>query len=106
MEELPIPAGRILDDATRVADHLLDVQTRVNGQIDAALAELLPDVQQRLGVEPTDVDFSDLVNARITGVNVVATPAAVATVVPLTAASVTTTRAARRVVTDTVTGTD
>jgi hypothetical protein len=41
MEELTVPADRILDVATRIADLLLDVQTRVNGQIDAALAELL-----------------------------------------------------------------
>src|SRR3954462_12721755 len=107
MEELPIPAGRILDDATRIADHLLDVQTRVNGQIDAALAELLPDVRQRLGVErANDVDLSDLVNARITELSVVVTPAAVASVVPLSAASAATTRAGRRAVTDAVTGRD
>ena len=47
-EEAPIPADRILDAATRIADLLLDVQTRVNGQIDAALTDLLPDVRQRL----------------------------------------------------------
>ena len=107
MEELPILADPILDAATRIADHLLDVQTQVNGQIDAALAELLPDVQRRLGVErANDVDLSDLVNARITGLSVVVTPAAVATVVPLSAASATTTRAGRRAVTDIVNGTD
>src|SRR3954465_14499714 len=106
MEGLPGPADQILDVATRIADHLLEVQTRVNWQIDAALADLLPAVQQRLGIAAADVDFSDLVNARITGVSVVVTPAAVATVVPLTAASVTTTRAARRAVTDIVPGSD
>ena len=79
-----MPADRILDDATRIADQLLDVQTRVNAQIDAALAELLPGVQQRLGVEPAPtVDLAGLVNTRITGLSVVVTPAAVATVVPL-----------------------
>jgi 3-deoxy-7-phosphoheptulonate synthase len=78
----------------------------VNWQIDSALAELLPGVQERLGIAATDVDFSDLVNARITGVSVVVTPAAVATVVPLPAASVATTRAARRAVTAIVDGTD
>jgi 3-deoxy-7-phosphoheptulonate synthase len=83
--------------ASRIADLLLDVQTRVNGQIDAALAELLPGVQQRLGVErEADVDLAGLVNARITGLSVVVTPAAVATVVPLSAASVATTRDGRR----------
>src|SRR3954463_11504106 len=107
MEELPIPADPILDAATRIADHLLDVQTRVNAQIDAALADLLPDVQQRLGVERADdVDLSDLVNARITGMSVVVTPAAVATVVPLSAASAAATRAGRTAVTAIVDGTD
>lgn len=107
MEELPIPADQILPVATRIAEHLLDVQTRVNGQIDAALAELLPDVQQRLGVgQVPGVDLSDLVNARITGLSVVVTPAAVASVVPLPAPSADTTRAARRAVADIVTGRD
>ena len=45
-------------------------------------------------------------NARITGLSVVVTPAAVASVVPLSAASVATTRAARRAVTDIVPGAD
>jgi 3-deoxy-7-phosphoheptulonate synthase len=104
---LPIPADQILDDATRIADHLLNVQTRVNAQIDAALAESLPEVQRRLGVERADdVDLSDLVNTRITGLSVVVTPAAVAAVVPLSAASATTTRGGRRAMTDIVTGQD
>jgi 3-deoxy-7-phosphoheptulonate synthase len=86
---------------------LLEVQTRVNAQIDVALAELLPDVQCRLDVESQgDVDLSDLVNARITGLSVVVTPAAVATVVPLSAESAATTRAGRRAVADIITGTD
>jgi 3-deoxy-7-phosphoheptulonate synthase len=102
-----VPADQILEVATRVADLLLDVQTRVNGQIDAALAELLPGVEQRLGVgRGDDVDLADLVNARITGSSVVVTPAAVATVVPLSAASAATTRAGRRAVTDVVCGRD
>src|SRR3954468_11690600 len=106
-QELPIPADQILETATRIADALLEVQTRVNAQIDATHAELLPAVQRSLGVDPGNgVDLGDLVNARITGLSVVVTPAAVATVVPLTAASVTTTRAARRAVTDIVTGAD
>jgi 3-deoxy-7-phosphoheptulonate synthase len=100
-------ADRILDEATRIADLLLDVQTRVNGQIDVALTDLLPEVQQRLGVSPADaVDLSGLVNTRITGLSVVVTPAAVATVVPLSAESAATTRAGRRAVTDIVTGLD
>ncbi|MCW2580138.1 MAG: aroG, partial [Blastococcus sp.] len=95
----------MLDAATRIADLLVEVQSRVNGQIDAALAGLLPDVQQRLGVEPTnEVDLSDLVNARITSSSVVVTPAAVATVVPLPAASAATTRAGRRAVTGIIAG--
>jgi 3-deoxy-7-phosphoheptulonate synthase len=105
--QAPIPADRILDVATRIADQLLEVQTRVNGQIDAALAELLPGVQQRLDAGPVDdVDLADLVNVRITGLSVVVTPAAVATVVPLPAASAATTRAGRRAMTDIVTGAD
>jgi 3-deoxy-7-phosphoheptulonate synthase len=83
------------------------VQTRVNAQIDAALAESLPEVQRRLGVEqPDDVDLADLVNARITGLSVVVTPAAVATMVPISAASAATTRAGRRAATAIVTGRD
>ena len=58
MEEAPIPADRILDTATQIADQLLDVQTRVNGQIDATLAELLPEVEQQLGVEPRPTSTS------------------------------------------------
>jgi 3-deoxy-7-phosphoheptulonate synthase len=79
----------------------------VNGQIDATLADLLPAVQQRLGVERADdVDLSDLVNTRITGLSVVVTPAAVATVVPLSPESVSTTRAGRRAMADIVGGVD
>jgi 3-deoxy-7-phosphoheptulonate synthase len=104
---LPIPAEQILDVATRIADSLLEVQARVNGQIDAALAELIPDVQRRLGVQQTeDVDLDGLVNARITGLSVVVTPASVAAVVPLPAESAETTRAARRAMTGIVTGHD
>jgi 3-deoxy-7-phosphoheptulonate synthase len=104
---LPIPAEQILDVATRIADSLLEVQARVNGQIDAALAELIPDVQRRLGVQQTeDVDLDGLVNARITGLSVVVTPASVAAVVPLPAASAGTTRAGRRAMTGIVTGLD
>src|SRR5690348_4316600 len=101
------PADRLLDLATQVADHLLRVQTQVNAQIDGALRELLPDVQRRLGVAGADdVDLSGLVNARITGLSVVVTPAAVATVVPLPAASAATTRAGRRALTGILRGTD
>jgi 3-deoxy-7-phosphoheptulonate synthase len=106
-EEIPMSADRILENATRIADELLAVQTRVNGQIDAALAELLPGVQARLGLEPSrPVDPSGLVNTRITGLSVVVTPASVATVVPLSPGSVETTRAGRRAVTDIVDGVD
>jgi 3-deoxy-7-phosphoheptulonate synthase len=107
MPEHPIPADDILPAATQIADHLLEVQTRVNEQIDASLAELLPGVAQRLGVGGGNgVDLTDLVNARITGLSVVVTPAAVASVVPLSAPSATTTRAARRRVTEIVQGAD
>jgi 3-deoxy-7-phosphoheptulonate synthase len=106
-EEIPMSADRILENATRIADELLAVQTRVNGQIDAALAELLPGVQARLGLEPSrPVDPSGLVNTRITGLSVVVTPASVATVVPLSPGSVETTRAGRQAVTDILDGVD
>ncbi|WP_235495163.1 3-deoxy-7-phosphoheptulonate synthase [Geodermatophilus sp. Leaf369] len=69
----------------------------MNAQIDAAHAELLPAVQAAMGVDDgTAVEPGDLVDARITGASVVVTPAAVAAVVPLTAASAATTRAGRR----------
>lgn len=98
---------RILAEATRVADLLVDVQTQVNARIDTALVELLPEVARRLDVaDVPPVDLGDLVNARITGLSVVVTPAAVASVVPLSPASVATTRAARRAVTDVLAGTD
>ena len=104
---MPVPADQLLAEATRVSDALLDVQTRVNAQIDAALTDLLPAVRQRLGTgAAADVDLTGLVNARITGLSVVVTPAAVATVVPLSAESAATTRAARRAMTDVVTGAD
>ncbi|SNR22983.1 3-deoxy-7-phosphoheptulonate synthase [Blastococcus mobilis] len=107
MEELPVPATELLGAATRIADLLLDVQARVNAQVDAALTDLLPEVQQRLGVVQTqNVDLAGLVNARITGLSVVVTPAAVATVVPLSPEAVTTTRAGRRAMTDIVDGVD
>ncbi|TFV65552.1 UNVERIFIED_ORG: 3-deoxy-7-phosphoheptulonate synthase [Bacillus sp. AZ43] len=100
-------ADGILSAATRIADLLLDVQTRVNGQIDAALAEALPGVQRQLGVTAdAAADLGDLVNARITGMSVVVTPASVAAVVPLSEASAATTREARRAVTGIVTGAD
>jgi 3-deoxy-7-phosphoheptulonate synthase len=44
-----LPADRILDVASRIADHLLDVQGRVNAQIDATQSELLPEVRRQLG---------------------------------------------------------
>jgi 3-deoxy-7-phosphoheptulonate synthase len=107
MDQAPLPADQILTEATRIADRLLELQTRVNQQIDDTLAELLPGVVQELGTGGADeVDDADLVNARITGLSVVVTPAAVATVVPLPAASTATTRAARRAVGDIVRGAD
>jgi 3-deoxy-7-phosphoheptulonate synthase len=107
MDEIPVPAAEMRGAATRIADLLLDVQTRVNARIDAALTDLLPEVQQRLGVAQTGtVDLAGLVNTRITGLSVVVTPAAVATVVPLSPASATTTRAGRRAITDIVDGVD
>src|SRR5438067_11638140 len=107
MEAGAVAAEEILDVAERITDSLLDVQSQVNARIDAALAELLPDVQRRWGVEGAgDVVASGLVNARISGLGVVVTPAAVAAVVPLPEASAATTAAGRRAVTDIVAGRD
>jgi 3-deoxy-7-phosphoheptulonate synthase len=98
---------RLLPEAARMAEHLLAVQQRVNDQVDALQAGLMPEVRRRLGLAGAEpVDVSDLVNARIAGLSVVVTPEAVATVVPLTAASASTTRAGRRAMTAIVTGED
>jgi 3-deoxy-7-phosphoheptulonate synthase len=100
-------ADPILEVARRIADHLLDVQGRVNRQMDATQSELLPEVRRQLGLQDVAaVDLSDLVNARIAGLSIVVTPEAVATVLPLSAASAATTRAGRRAVTDIVNGAD
>jgi 3-deoxy-7-phosphoheptulonate synthase len=102
-----IPADRVLDESRRIAEHLLDVQRRVNAQIDAMHSELLPEVRRQLGHSDAEaVDLDGLVNTRIAGLSRVVTPEAVATLVPLSAASVTTTRAGRRAVTDIVAGVD
>ena len=98
-------ADRTLDVSSRIAGHLLDVQRTVNEQIDATQSQLLPDVRQRLGYEhPQPVDLSGLTNTRIVGLDVVVTPEAVATVLPLEAASADTTRAGRRAAADIVLG--
>jgi 3-deoxy-7-phosphoheptulonate synthase len=102
-----VAADRILDVSRRIADHLLEVQSRVNQQIDAMQAELLPGVQQQLGHQDGEAaDLAGLVNTRIAGLTVVVTPEAVATVLPLSAASATTTRAGRRAMTDVLSGAD
>ncbi len=100
-------ADRLLDVSRRIADHLLDVQNRVNRQIDAMQADLLPGVQRQLGYPDTErADLSGLVNTRIAGLTVVVTPEAVATVLPLSPASAATTRAGRRAMTDILSGAD
>src|SRR5687768_2232580 len=100
-------ADRMLDVSRRIADHLLDVQSRVNRQIDGMLADLLPGVQRQLGYQDAErADLSGLVNTRIAGLTVVVTPEAVATVLPLSAASAATTRAGRRAMTDILSGAD
>jgi len=102
-----IPAEQILDAASHIADHLLDVQSRVNRQMDATQSELLPEVRRRLGYDDAEaVDLTGLVNARIAGLSIVVTPEAVATIVPLSARSAATTRAGRRAMTDIVAGAD
>src|SRR5687768_4822897 len=102
-----LPAEAVLDLARRIAERLLDVQGRVNRLIDSTQAELLPDVRRQLGqVDADAVDLTGLVNTRIAGLNVVVTPEAVATVLPLSAASATTTRAGRRAVSEIISGAD
>ena len=102
-----MPAGPILAEARRIADALLDVQRRVNEQMDATHAELLPEVRARLGqVDGEPPELSGLINTRIAGQSIVVTPEAVAAVLPVPAASAATTRAGRRAVTDILTGAD
>jgi 3-deoxy-7-phosphoheptulonate synthase len=102
-----ITPDQILDVSARIAEHLLDLQGRVNRQIDAMQAELLPHVRQRLGIsDPAPVDLSGLGNTRIAGLSIVVTPEAVATLLPLSAASADTTRTGRRAMTGIVEGTD
>ncbi len=99
--------GRMLDASRRIADALLDVQRRVNAQIDATQSELLPDVRRQLGFPDVEaVDLAGLTNVRIDDLSIVVTPEAVATVLPLSAASATTTRAGRRAMTEIVGGVD
>src|SRR3954453_3180884 len=106
-QEEAMPADRILDASERIVDHLLDVQRRVNAQMDAMQAELLPDVRRRLGYGAAEaVDVSGLVNMRIAGLSIVVTPEAVATVLPLSGASAATTRAGRRAMTGIINGTN
>jgi 3-deoxy-7-phosphoheptulonate synthase len=98
---------RVLDLSRRIADRLLEVQGRVNAQMDATQSELLPEVRRQLGYEDAEaVDLTGLVNMRIAGLSIVVTPEAVATVLPLSAASAATTRAGRRAVADIVSGAD
>jgi 3-deoxy-7-phosphoheptulonate synthase len=102
-----VPADQVLEVSRRIADRLLDVQRRVNALIDATQSELLPEVRRQLGSADTEaVDLDGLVNTRIAGLSSVVTPEAVATLVPLSAASAATTRAGRRAMTDVLAGTD
>src|SRR3954452_13267039 len=99
--ESDMSADLILDASNRIADHLLDVQRQVNGQMDSTQARLLSDVRRELGYpSAATVDLSDLVNTRIAGQSIVVPPEAVATVLPLSAASATTTRLGRRAMAD------
>jgi 3-deoxy-7-phosphoheptulonate synthase len=105
--QVDIPADRILDVATSIADRLLDVQRRVNDQVDAMQSQLLPAVREHLGYPDTEpVDLSGLTNTRILGLDVVVTPEAVATVLPLSAASAATTRSGRTAMAGIVRGDD
>jgi len=102
-----VPADRLLEVAQRIADRLLELQDRVNRQMDATASAELPEIRRQLGygtAEPVDLD--GLVNTRIAGVDIVVTPEAVATVLPVTADSAATTRAGRRAVADVLNGAD
>jgi 3-deoxy-7-phosphoheptulonate synthase len=91
-----LPADQVLAVSRRIADRLLDVQRRVNEQIDATQSELLPEVRRQLGYpEPERVDLAGLGNVRIEALDVVVTPEAVASVLPLSQASADTTRRGR-----------
>jgi 3-deoxy-7-phosphoheptulonate synthase len=79
----------------------------VNRQMDATQSDLLPEVRRQLGYQQEEAaDLSDLMNTRIAGQSIVVTPEAVATVLPLSAASATTTRAGRRAMADIINGAD
>jgi 3-deoxy-7-phosphoheptulonate synthase len=100
-------ADRMLHWAQRIADRLLAAQRRVNEQVDATQSQLLPQVRQQLGYEDSEtVDLTGLTNTRIVGLDVVVTPEAVATVLPLSSASADTTRAGRRAMADILRGAD
>jgi 3-deoxy-7-phosphoheptulonate synthase len=104
---MDISASQILDASSRIADLLLEVQRRVNERIDATQSQLLPEVRRQLGYEDVDaVDLTGLVNTRIDGLSIVVTPEAVASVLPLSAASATTTRAGRRAMARIIDGAD
>ena len=98
---------RTLELSARIAGLLLEVQGRVNAQMDATQAELLPEVRRALGLDDAaPVDLTGLVNTRIARLSIVVTPEAVATVLPLSAVSVATTRAGRRAAADIISGAD
>ena len=100
-------ADRTLEVSKRIADHLLELQGRVNAQMDATQAELLPEVRRLFGSsDEAAADLTGLVNTRIARLSIVVTPEAVATVLPLSAASAATTRAGRRAMTDIISGAD
>jgi 3-deoxy-7-phosphoheptulonate synthase len=102
-----VSADQILVVAQRIADRLLDVQRRVNEQMDATQSQLLPQVRRQLGYQGTEpADLAGLTNTRIVALDVVVTPEAVATVLPLSSASADTTRAGRRAMADIVSGAD
>jgi 3-deoxy-7-phosphoheptulonate synthase len=102
-----LPADQVLAVSRRIADRLLDVQRRVNEQIDATQSELLPEVRRQLGYpEPEAVDLAGLGNVRIEALDVVVTPEAVASVLPLSQASAVTTRRGRRAMAEIVAATD
>ncbi|UOY02577.1 3-deoxy-7-phosphoheptulonate synthase [Blastococcus sp. PRF04-17] len=102
-----VPGDQVLGVAQRIADRLLEVQRLVNEQVDATQSRLLPEVRRQLGYQEQEpVDLAGLTNTRIVGLDVVVTPEAVATVLPLSASSARTTGNGRRAMADIVRSAD
>lgn len=97
----------ILEESTRIRDALLTVQADINAYHDTLQRGKLAAVRHDLGYPaPEPVELSGLVDTRIAGKTPVISPEALETVLPVTAASERTTREARQLVEDVLTGED